>query len=447
MAALDELPGKIQELTDTIIGVGEKISPPKSPISLSDSDMLSDREVMKKLLKQGGSIGGDIPGQSVGMSEEIAHWTVYGKYPTDPNPTTPDLTKTAIKDNHPMMENIKSMKSELKTTLSQLGQKTQEIFAATKQLITDIIQAIITLASSAVVMPFGAGVPTGLSAVMSIFSSLQAFQTKLMQVIPLLKPLTNVAILVNSEKAEPLANAIIKALGAISDPLSLIDGLLDKLSIIGGKVASAQEETKNVKLEITNSNPIVTPETPESTLTAVATQGTWEYTYKWTSNKDTTFLSTDQQIIVSPGVTTKYTCEVTDTNDPPSVKTASTTVHKNTSPLNIGASVTVSQLAPIGGEETGGGATGVPTIVINVSPQSPYVDEIVTISASISTFGNWTYFWSFSGGANFEEGNASSPSPKVSWSLDGQKKITLSLSDGVNSYVAIKYVEVSISPV
>lgn len=443
---LNKLPTEIQKLTDSILSVGEKISPPAVKIDVPE--MPSEREIMKKLLKQGGTSADP----SVAMSDEIAHYTVYGKLPTDPDPDTPDLSKTAIKDNHPMMENIKSMKSELKTTLAQLGQKTQEILAATKQLISDMIQAIITLASSAVVMPFGAGVPTGLSAVMSIFSSLQAYQTKLMQVIPLLKPLSNIAILLPEEKAEPLANTVNMALGAISSPLGLIDGLLDKLSVIGGKVATAQEETKQIKVEITNSNPIVTPETPETKLSAVATQGTWEYTYKWTSNKDTTFTSTEREITVSPTVTTIYTCEVKDTNDPPSIKTATTVVHKNTIPAIVGdieSVTTVGNLPAIGGEEIGGTSTGAPTIVINMSDPYPYVDEIITFSASISTAGPWTYFWSFSGGATFESGNANSTSPQISYSLDGtQRKASLTIKDSQqNSYFAVRYFDVTVTPI
>lgn len=440
---LDQLPDKIKGLTDNILSVGEKISPPVIPISLSDDDMLSDREVVKKLLIQGGSVAGapsDLPDdKQVKMAENAAHMTVYGKLPTDPDPLTPDLTKTPIKDGHPMMEKAKNMKSELKTTLSQLAQKTKEVLAATQQLISDLIQAIITLASSAVVLPFGAGVPTGLSAVMSIFSSLQAYQTKLMQVIPLLQPLSNIALVVkSSDKAESVAGLVNQALGKIGEPLNLIDGLMDKLSIVGKKAQETQEASKPIKVEITNSNPFITPEKPESKLTAIASQGTWEYTYKWTSNKDNTWMSTEKEIVVNPTVSTTYTVEVKDTNEPPSVATTTTIVHKNTTPtLNIGVSQTATYLEPIADfADEGGSGTNV-SVSINMDTTSPAITDIITFSATIIPSGVYTYIWLFSGGPTYEEGDSTSISPKVSFSTQGQKMAKLTVKDTYgNSYVA-----------
>lgn len=290
-----------------------------TPINIPDINYPDDREIVKQSL----IYGEDFSEEEPKMNEEDAHLIVYGH--TNTGSTDVDEEK-AMPEDHPRMKFIKNAKKEVNIALKQVKSKGGELISASTLLTIQISSAAATIGSSAIVLPIGSGLPTAFNALMSIFASLEAFLSKLNDLIPILNKLKLLSILL-PPSSNP--NAIVSP---INDSLTTLNTLLNGLSQSAGKVSDLKNkipipagsidlngnqtspEPVNVEIEIKEKS------SGFYELKAVPSKGTWKYRrYKWSTsdpNESLTFSNTEF-IIVKPQISdgTQYSCEVTDDRD------------------------------------------------------------------------------------------------------------------------------------
>jgi len=369
MGQIEDLNKNIETLTEKIESISEKISTPLVKIDVSDADedgdfkFMTDRQVMKKIVMNGGDVTGlgsaDVPDYDIPTDlideddnqdpEERAHFIVYGKLLLK----SPDVVYTrnisdkyvdneieypecfdkkhAMSDTHPLKTWVKDIKKEVKKSVKQVGIKTGEIVDAGIQLGIEVAAATVTLGSSAVIMPPGSGLPVAFSAVLSIFTSLQSFQTKIVTIVPFLAPLTFLGVLLPIAIVEVVIGivngallAIVTAIGTIEGLISVITGIKSMLlgavpagipSVEGANMTTSPPEEMEL---IVTANPSTINVGEMTKLDIIASKGSWKYDYSWSSTHNANiafkFLSTEKTLEVSPPLTTTYKVEVTDSS-------------------------------------------------------------------------------------------------------------------------------------
>ena len=330
----DELDSKITELQE--VGLpGVKDVPKTLYKNLIEPKLLTPRQATKKLLMLQGQ------SYSIPITEERAQLIIYGKiyykngelYDNDKKdpacvskPDDDDYQPPLDKD-HPMWKKIEEMFKDLKTKLIQLGIKMGEFLLAIPAAIINIATSLIALVSGAIVMPFGAGLPTAISAVQTMMATIKDLQAKTAALLPLIDIVDIIALVLPKESQAIIAqiNIIYAVILGILTALTAIIGLLGKVTSLLGK---ADKKMKSQKLKVkVKAEPTIIKSGEKSLLSTETTGGDWQYTYQWyvsNSSGYKTIISKDEEIEVDPKSTTIYTCKVIDGTS--SMKESSTIV-------------------------------------------------------------------------------------------------------------------------
>lgn len=353
MGQIEQVSINVESLTTAIEELGEAIVVPAIPQPDIKQHILTKEEIMVKILMMGGIPVPGVPVTIPGMDEETAYETVYGEIQpsgaTSGNLLYPGVVnreKSKINESHPMNEYIDTMEKEVSVAIKQLGSKSGEIIDASTQLGIEVAASVVTIASSAVVMPFGAGVPTGFSAVLSVFASLRSFQAIVQQILPFLQPLTKASLLLPEDKIETVLAPINMALtslkstiGTVQSTVGLISELKNSLlsppgvEIPGGGGTPAEP----IVLDISATESAIR-KGRSTTLDVNASKGSWEYTYLWSIDDDKSFHSTDKTTNVSPNLTTTYTVTVTDSSGSVSTENITIIVESSSNKIKEGFS-------------------------------------------------------------------------------------------------------------
>lgn len=328
-----------QEKTIKQINDLQKLGIPQSGKQLVDgvwnsikSKILTERQIAKKMLLL------STQHLEVPMTEEDAQLFVYGKIyykdgklydndKVDPacvaQPDDDDYTPPLDLDNNPMIQNIKKTIKGLKESLEQLGIKLGEFLFALPNAIATIAVSLVALVSSAVILPFGSGIPTALSAVQTMVATIKELQAKTSALIPLLAILDVIALILPKDAQGIIAqiNIIFVFISGIMATLLTILGLLDKII---GKLGAAKKKMDEQKLKVeTKAEPSSVKEGEDVKLSATATGSDWEYTYEWT-DANGNVIGKESEITVTPNIatvinplnpvtpSTTYYCKVTD---------------------------------------------------------------------------------------------------------------------------------------
>ncbi len=290
---VNPLQENVDSVTDKLSQLNETMSPDMFNINI---EFMSDEDILKKMIMT----------QSSSIPEERI------------NEKTADQIVESYPNNHPTKSFIKEKKKEVKDSTKQLGIKGKEITDGITQLTIETISAFVTIGSSAAIMPPGAGIPTAFSAVQGLFASLKAFQTKLNQLQPILKPLKYIEMLV--PEGNPAVSSINTALGSLN---SVVSGISKIITPIG----EVQKLLNGTKVPGVNSPPTAIEEpvllwgnnassiTPGSSvwIGSNAKGGTWQYKYWWTSDNDPAVKNANTKAVnVKPTVTTKYSVSVSN---------------------------------------------------------------------------------------------------------------------------------------
>lgn len=314
----EELEKKIQDLQGKGLP-GVKDVPKLLWDNMIEPKLLTQRQIAKKILL--------IKGQDFNppLSEEDAQYIVYGKtfYQggklVDNDKKFPECVSKKgdadhhepIDKNHPMWVEIENMFKGLKEKLIQLGIKLGEFILAIPAAIINITTSLVSLVSSAIILPFGAGIPSAISAVQTMLATLKELQAKTAALLPLIGVVDTIALILPKEAQGVIAqiNVIYGILLGIITGISAILGLLDKVTSLLGKQKNKMDNQKfKAKAK---SNPSQIDKGEEAELSAESTGGDWDFKYEWTDQYGTV-ISKEANVTVKPTSTTTYYCKITD---------------------------------------------------------------------------------------------------------------------------------------
>jgi len=355
-----ELINSRNKLKDGITTLQSLGLPPvsKVPTNIWDKaikpNLLTQRQIAKKLLiVQGGSF--DPP-----ISEEDAQLCIYGKLfykngklydndNLDPNciakPSDEDYQQP-INENHPMWKKIDSQIKDLEDGLTQLGIKLGEFTIAIPTAIAIITTSLASLVSSIVILPFGAGIPTAMTAVQTMMSVIKTLQQKTAEILPLLIIIDTIGLLLPKEAQSVIAqiNIIFGIFVTILSALTIVVGLLNKVTTA---LSKSKKKMDSIGLTVkAKAEPTMVAKGKEITLSVDASGSDYQFKYEWTDingniiprNIDNLEGDDDGNRVVTPNIpfvinpfnhgssSTTYTCKVTDGKG--SMKTASVNVSR-----------------------------------------------------------------------------------------------------------------------
>ena len=323
----------LQEKINTLQGLG---LPPTKDISktlwinLIQPKLLTERQISKKMLMMSGK--SYIPP----LSEEDAQLIVYGKiyykngklYDNDKldpacvaKPGDIDYMPP-IDENHPMWKKITDMTKKFKDDLIQLGIKLGEFLFLLPQAIANIALSLISLASSAVILPFGAGLPTALSSVQTMIQTLKQLQAKTAEILPLLAIIDVISLILPKEAQAAVAqlNIIVGLFFVVVETLTVILGLLDKV-MSAFKKSKSKSDSQLLTIDV-KAQPSSVKVGEPTKLLASAMGGDWNYTYQW-SDINGNVVGTESEVTITPSLSTfsnpllpsssiTYTCTIKD---------------------------------------------------------------------------------------------------------------------------------------
>lgn len=313
---------KLEEMVNQLQEIG--LSGPKDVAksiwnNMIKPKLLSPRQVAKKLLL--------MQGQAFNppLEEEDAQLIVYGKvYYKDGKLFDNDLVDPAcvakpgdddfqppLDKNHPMWKDTEEKIKKLKDDLIQFGIKLSEFLASLPEMIITIALSLVSLVSSMIVLPFGAGIPTALTTVQTMMQTIKELQSKTAAFLPYLDIVQLISLLLPKEGQIILTpiNIIFQLLTGIIGILTTILGLLGSVTELFSKTKKASDE-QELKVE-TKCEPESIPRGGTSKLTAIATGGDWNYTYQWIDTSGSV-ISSSAEASVSPRITTEFKCKTTD---------------------------------------------------------------------------------------------------------------------------------------
>jgi len=254
--------------------------------------LLTQRQITKKIIiMQGTSFNPPI-------SEEDAQLCVYGKiyykngklYDNDKldpacvaQPGDEDY-QPPIDENHPMWKKINQQIKDLEDGLKQLGIKLGEFTIAIPVTIATIATSLAALVSSIVILPFGSGIPTAMTAVQTMMASIKNLQQKTAEILPLLAIIDTIGLLLPKEAQPVIAqiNVIFGIFVTILAALTLIIGLLDKVT---KALSKSKKKMDSIELTVkTKAEPPMITKGKEVKLSVEASGSDYQFTYEWTDN-------------------------------------------------------------------------------------------------------------------------------------------------------------------
>jgi len=303
--------------------------------------LLTERQIAKKIIL--------LANQSfpIPMTEEDAQLIVYGKiYYKDDVLYDNDAEDPAcvakpgdidyqppIDETHPLWQKIVKYIKEFKDSLIQLGIKLGEFLYLIPATIANVAISLTSLVSSIIIVPFGAGIPTALTAVQTMITSIKTLQAKFSELLPLLSGLTIISLLL-PKSMQDIISKITSILTVISTILASMTSILGLIDIIMSLFNKAQRKMKSIPVTVkAKANPTIVKQSQSTILTVEVSGGDYDYIYEWTDSngtviaKDPNSGDDDGTREVTPivpvtistvlkngvnNLTNTYTCKVTD---------------------------------------------------------------------------------------------------------------------------------------
>ena len=230
------------------------------------------------------------------MSEEDAQLCIYGKlyykngklYDNDKidpacisQPDDDDYIPP-LDENHPMWKKITNQIKDLEDGLVQLGIKLGEFTIAIPTTIATIATSLAALVSSIIILPFGAGIPTAMTSVLTMIEAIKKLQQKTAEILPLLVIIDIIGLLLPKEAQSVITqiNIIFGIFVTILAALTLILGLLNKVT-----KALSKSKKKMDSIELTvkaKAEPPMITKGKEVKLSVEASGSDYNFTYEWT---------------------------------------------------------------------------------------------------------------------------------------------------------------------
>lgn len=261
--------------------------------------------------------------QTIGkaITPETAHFIVYGKFKRDSNGNLIDdeiqdpdcvLKELAMPDSHPTMTEIGVMIKKTTKALRMLGIKQQELLDDVAQTMIAIPSSVTAIASAAVILPPGAGIPVAFSAFMGLMSNIMNLVSKISGLAIDIENLTYLPIILG-ERADSIIGVINTQLIAIITILTTIDGLTRLVPSVSIPPGVGNQPGEPIEIEASASPEVIQyGQSTDVYLSVKATKGSWEYDYKWRGTDGFYAEGKNIKIAGGPLVTTIYEVTVTD---------------------------------------------------------------------------------------------------------------------------------------
>jgi len=249
--------------------------------------LLSERQIAKKVLLI----------TNPTMTEEEAHLQVYGKlyyvnnsldyndydYPDSISKITDDFFYQPLTETHPLWIKIKNWIKELKNSIIQLGIKLGEFINLIADITVTISLAITSLFSSIIILPFGAGMPTALTAVKTVMSEIKKLQAKVSEFFPLLSAFDIIGLLLPITLISGIVATLIGIFKGINTLIESLVSILGFLSILEALFKRFKKKFDSIKLTVTaKATPSTVNINQQSILSAEASGGDYNYKFEWT---------------------------------------------------------------------------------------------------------------------------------------------------------------------
>ena len=224
------------------------------------------------------------------------------------------------------------MISDLEKDLFQLGIKLGEFTIALPAATVTIAISLTALASSVVILPFGAGIPTALSAVQTMVSTIKELQSKTAQILPLLAIVDVIGLLL-PEKSQSVLVQINLIFGIFLTIISTLTAILGLLGSITTKLTKTKKTLDAIPVKIeTKAEPSSISQGEKVKLSVNATGGSWQFKYEWTDSNGNIIIrdpsdtnEDDGSRTIAPNIfvvidpfrpvkTAIFNCKVTDTS-------------------------------------------------------------------------------------------------------------------------------------
>jgi len=290
----DELKKNIDGIKEDIVTLQELGLSPISKITTNlwnviEPLLLTKKQTAKKILLI----------STPEMTEENAQLFIYGKLyykndvlydndlidPSCVSKPTDDKYYPSLSETHPISKQIDKWIKELKDSLKQLGIKLGEFVDLIADTIETIALSLSSLVSSLVILPFGAGIPTALTAVKSMIIAIKNLQSKIGEIFPFLSAFDFVGYLLPISVLTGILATIIGILAIIKTITSSITSIFGVLSIILALFSKIKKRSDNVQFK---AFAIATPDHisigQTSILSVNANGGDYNYTYEWTDS-------------------------------------------------------------------------------------------------------------------------------------------------------------------
>jgi hypothetical protein len=306
VTSLKESKEKLEKKIESIQKSGININPIVNKALLKiDEMLLPHEEIAKKLL----IIRSELSGNKI--TEDLAELIIYGTADDPDNNRGESFSIKGIDKKNPIMEEVKDIIKTVKDNILQLGIKSAEFIKELIDATTQIITSIIALAASVVILPFGSGIPTAITAVKTMLAALRNLKYKAVEILPLLGIVDFIALIL-PEKAQFIIgwiNIVIVGFIAIMETIDVIINLMDKVT---SSLDKADKKMKEMEFKVEcSATPSSINKNETVRLNVSASGGDWNFTYKWLDQNDNVIGYTENISLPLPK-TTRFKCIVTD---------------------------------------------------------------------------------------------------------------------------------------
>jgi hypothetical protein len=131
-------------------------------------------------------------------------------------------------------------------------------------------------------MPFGAGIPTAMNAILSMVNSIKILQAKFAEILPLLAGISIIGLLLPKELQDIIAKitSLFEVIAGIIAAMLSILGLID---IIMKLFRKTEKKMKSIPVTVkAKANPVSVKQNEKTILTVEVSGGDYDYIYEWT---------------------------------------------------------------------------------------------------------------------------------------------------------------------
>lgn len=261
------------------------------------------------------------------MSEDDAQLFIYGKVyykdgklfdndKADPacvaQPGDEDYQPPIDIENHPLCQKIQKIIKDFKDSLKQFGAKLGEFIVSIPKITITIATSLIAMVSSAIILPFGSGLPAALTAVQTMMATIAELQSKIAVFLPFIEPIVEGVGLIFDKVGQMIVSLLTTIFGAVSTITGALNSVLGLLGPVNALFSSTKKKSDEQKIAVeAKAEPTEIDKGQSVKLSATASGGDWSFKYEWVDSNGSV-VSNAAEATITPSQPSMYKCKVTD---------------------------------------------------------------------------------------------------------------------------------------